>query len=71
MKDFGEQGYFVNLPSKFVSSDGRRAWLCYSANFTNQDLHNVQIPSNPPGSRYGLVLQEILLPDAKLVKTFD
>lgn len=71
MKDFGQQAYFVNLPSKFISAGGRRAWLCYSANFTNQDLHNVQIPSNPPGSRYGLVLQEIVLPDAKLAKTFD
>ena len=30
MKDFGEQGYFVNLPSKFISKDGRTAWLSYS-----------------------------------------
>ena len=33
MKDFGEQAYFVNFPSKFISSDGRTLWLCYSANF--------------------------------------
>ena len=33
MKSFGEQGYFVNLPSKFIASDGRTAWLCYSGNF--------------------------------------
>jgi hypothetical protein len=70
MKNFGQQGYFVNLPSKFLSADGRRAWLCYSANFTNQDSKNPPIPSDPPGSHYGLVLQEILLPDPKRVKEF-
>jgi hypothetical protein len=32
--DFGEQGYFVNIPSKFISADGRTLWLCYSANFS-------------------------------------
>ena len=30
MKDFGEQGYFLNIPSKFISADGRTVWLCYS-----------------------------------------
>ena len=30
MKDFGEQAYFVNIPSKFVSKDGKTAWLLYS-----------------------------------------
>jgi hypothetical protein len=58
MKNFGEQAYFVNLPSKFVSPDGRRAWLCYSANFTNGYL-KTNYRSNPPGSGYGMVLQEI------------
>ena len=33
MKDFGEQGYFLNFPSKFISNDGYTLWLCYSANF--------------------------------------
>ena len=33
MKHFGEQAYFVNIPSKFISVDGRTMWLCYSANF--------------------------------------
>ncbi|MBO4355916.1 MAG: hypothetical protein J5850_03565, partial [Clostridia bacterium] len=33
MKDFGEQAYFVNFPSKFISSDGRKMWICYSGNF--------------------------------------
>ena len=26
MKDFGEQGYFVNIPSKFISADGLTMW---------------------------------------------
>ncbi|MBL7110510.1 MAG: hypothetical protein ISS19_01035 [Bacteroidales bacterium] len=58
MKDFGEQGYFVNFPTKFISSDGRKAWICYSGNFAT-DWRDVRIEENPPGSHYGLVLQEI------------
>jgi hypothetical protein len=69
MKDFGQQAYFVNIPSKFISADGRRAWLCYSANFAT-NWNSDPITSDPPGSRYGLVLQEILLPDAKASKEF-
>ena len=61
MKHFGEQAYFVNLPSKFISNDGRTGWLCYSGNFA-PDWNNEKILANPPGSRYGLVLQKIRLP---------
>lgn len=64
MKAFGEQGYFLNFPSKFISSDGRTLWLCYSANFS-QGWNNVRFKSNPPGSRYGLVLQQVKLLDRK------
>jgi hypothetical protein len=60
MKDFGEQAYFVNLPSKFISADGYKAWLCYSGNFA-PDWNGEKIRANPPGSRYGLVLQKIRL----------
>jgi hypothetical protein len=60
LKDFGAQGYFVNIPSKFIRADGRTMWLCYSANFTNDWLHT-HYPINPPGSRYGMCLQEIKL----------
>ncbi len=60
MKDFGEQAYFVNIPSKFVSSDGRTLWLCYAANFTNGWL-GTKFAANPPGSRYGMCLQEVRL----------
>lgn len=60
LKNFGEQAYFVNIPSKFVSADGRTAWLCYSGNYAT-DWNGEKIQSNPPGSQYGLVLQEIEL----------
>jgi hypothetical protein len=60
MKNFGEQCYFANFPSKFISADGRTAWLCYSANFAS-DWNNQKIQSNPPGSHYGLVWQEVQL----------
>ncbi|MGA2754284.1 MAG: hypothetical protein ABSE53_10990 [Terracidiphilus sp.] len=60
LKDFGAQGYFVNIPSKFIQADGRTMWLCYSANFTNDWLHT-HYPIDPPGSRYGMCLQEIKL----------
>jgi hypothetical protein len=60
MKDFGQQAYFLNFPSKFIGQDGRTAWLCYSANFA-RDWNNLKIEADPPGSRYGLVLQEVKL----------
>jgi len=60
MKNFGEQGYFVNFPTKFISADGRTAWLCYSANFA-PNWNGGEIKANPPGSHYGLVLQEVKL----------
>jgi hypothetical protein len=60
MRNFGEQGYFVNIPAKFISSDGKTAWLCYAANFTNGYLHT-NYRDNPPGSGYGMTLQEIKL----------
>jgi hypothetical protein len=60
MKDFGEQGYFVNFPSKFIGSDGRTAWLSYSANFTNGYL-GTNYKSNPEGSGYWWTLQEVHL----------
>jgi hypothetical protein len=60
LKHFGEQAYFVNIPSKFISADGRTMWLCYAANFTNGYL-NTSFAANPPGSRYGMCLQEFRL----------
>jgi hypothetical protein len=61
-KDFGPQTYFVNIPSKFISADGRTAWLSYSANFTyGQD--DPVFTGNPPGSGYQWCLHEVRLLD--------
>ena len=60
MKDFGEQAYFVNIPSKFISGDGRTLWLCYSANFA-PDWNGIALKFNPPGGCYGLCLHELRL----------
>jgi hypothetical protein len=62
MKDFGSQGYFLNFPSKFISSDGRTAWLCYSSNFTNAWMGGKH-PIDPEGSGYHLCLQQVRLLD--------
>ena len=61
MQSFGEQGYFVNIPSKFISSDGRTAWLSYSTNFTNGGGMRTNWAVNPPGGSYAFSLQEIQL----------
>jgi hypothetical protein len=60
MKDFGQQAYFVNFPSKFISADGRTLWLCYAANFV-EGWKPAGLQSLPPGSRYGMCLQEVKL----------
>lgn len=60
MKDFGEQGYFLNFPSKFIGPDGRTLWLCYSANFS-PGWNGIELHVNPPGGRYGLCLHELRL----------
>ncbi len=58
MKDFGEQAYFVNIPSKFISEDGKTAWLMYSGNFS-PDWNGIKLNANPPGGHYGMVMQKI------------
>ncbi|MBC8079796.1 MAG: hypothetical protein H7X86_05595, partial [Gorillibacterium sp.] len=60
MKDFGQQGYFLNIPSKFISEDGLTAWLCYAGNFAT-DLNEIEIATNPPGGRYAMTLQQITI----------
>ena len=65
MRRFGEQAYFVNIPSKFISADGRTVWLCYAANFSS-GWGGIKFQSRPAGSRYGMCLQEVrLLPGKK------
>lgn len=58
LKNFGEQAYFVNIPSKFISADGKSAWLLYSGNFA-PDWNGLKITEKPLGSHYGLVMQKI------------
>jgi hypothetical protein len=58
MKSFGEQAYFVNIPSKFISKDGHTMWLLYSGNYAT-NWNGEQIKPNPVGSHYGLVMQKI------------
>jgi hypothetical protein len=60
MRNFGEQGYFANFSSRFIGSDGRTAWLSYSANFTNGYL-NTHYKSLPEGGGYWWTLQEVRL----------
>ncbi len=66
--NFGEQAYFVNIPSKFIGSDGRSLWLCYAANFSS-GWGGITFKSRPPGSRYAMCLQEVrlLAPDDPVV----
>jgi len=51
---FGTQAYFVNVPSKFISQDGKTMWLLYSANFASGG-------SYPPGSGYNFGLHELTM----------
>ena len=59
MARFGPQAYFLNVPSKFISGDGRTMWLSYSANYENSAG-----ASTPPGSQYSWVLREMTLDSA-------
>lgn len=62
MRDFGPEAYFVNIPSKFISEDGEKAVLWYSANFTDNPWGKEKTrEENPKGSNYSLVVQEIQL----------
>jgi hypothetical protein len=58
LRHFGTQGYFLNFPSRFISDDGMRAWLCYSANYANQ-YDGADLKADPPGSGYAMCLREI------------
>lgn len=51
---FGKQGYYPNLPSKFLSADGLNGWLWYGANFAPWEREQ-----DPPGSGYKLCEQRI------------
>jgi hypothetical protein len=64
MKDFGTQGYFLTVPSRFISKDGKTFWLSYSANFS-QEYFRDRTKANPIGSRYAWNLQQVELVDNK------
>jgi len=63
---FGPQAYFANIPSKFIAADGRRMWLCYSANFSRLTPGTGVGPGEdqPPGSDYALCVHEFYLVSA-------
>ena len=54
MEDFGRQAYFVNLPSRFISEDGKTMWMCSSVNFTGQS-------ASPKDGKYSMYLREFKL----------
>ena len=60
LRNFGEQAYFVNIPSKFIGADGRSLWLCFAGNFSS-GWGGITFKSRPRGSRYGMCLQEVRL----------
>ena len=70
MKDFGRQAYFVNLPSRFIDSGGKKAWMSYSANF-NQVYFRDRTRAEPIGSRYAWNLQEFLILDPESKKEIE
>ena len=57
MKYFGQEAYFVNFPSRFISDDGKKMWVCYSGNFA-KNWTGEPMEAMPPDSGYGMVMQE-------------
>jgi hypothetical protein len=70
MNKFDRQGYFLCFPSKFISADGRTAWLSYSANFHKSYFGN-RTAADPIGSRYAWTLQEVMLLDGAAYKSIE
>ncbi len=62
MPKFGQQAYFVNIPSKFIAADGKTMWLCFADDWVRKH------PSSPAGTKYAMCLYEMKLlgPDDKL-----
>ena len=57
LKGFASVSYFMNIPSPFISKDGRTMWLCYSSNY---NYKNSPLPTIG-GSQYSMCLTEITL----------
>jgi hypothetical protein len=66
MERFGMYGYFVNIPSKFISADGQTAWLCYSTNWAGRWRKNPDFYC-PPGGACAMTLMEFTLMPADTV----
>jgi hypothetical protein len=66
MERFGMYGYLVNISSKFISADGRTAWLCYSTNWAGEWRKNPDLYC-PPGGAYAMTLMEFTLMPADTV----
>ena len=60
LRHFGEQAYFVNFPSKFISA-GRPHALALLLRQLRHRLGRPSIRKNPPSSRYAWCLQEVRL----------
>lgn len=63
MKDFGEMAYFLNIPSKLISEDGKTMQLCYSTNWINVWQRRNIYEDDPKGGSYSMTLAEIKLVD--------
>jgi|GEM_PF-4779213 len=66
-ESFGPTAYFVTIPTKFISEDGLRFWVIYSANWDDKNAEG-----DPKGSAYSMSLHEVeLIPTAlqKLPRT--
>lgn len=57
LPSFGPYAYFINLPTKFMSQDGARAWLCYSATWRKKEP--LRGSAFPVGSTYAMCVQEV------------
>ncbi len=55
LRDWGPQTYFPNIPTKFISPDGKSMWLVVSSNYSTSDK------ANPFGARYAMSMHEIAL----------
>ena len=63
LEKFGQQAYFVCMPSKFISAQGNKFVLFYSANWASEN-----VKSDPDGSGYGLCVGEFELIKANIKK---
>ena len=49
---------FTGRHAEYTSADGRTLWICYAHGWSCRE-------ANPPGSRYGMCLQEVQVLDKR------